>query len=47
MPWMAPRDDLNSHQSIWLTFVARLKPGVSRTQAEASARAAVAFAARL
>ena len=30
MPWMAPRDDLNNHQSIWLTLVARLKPGVSR-----------------
>ena len=36
MPWMAPRDDLNSHQSIWLTLVARLKPGVTRPQAEAS-----------
>ncbi len=36
MPWMAPRDDLNNHQSIWLTLVARLKPGVTRTQAEAS-----------
>jgi predicted permease len=36
MPWMAPRDDLNSHQSIWLTLVARLKPGVSMSQAEAS-----------
>jgi predicted permease len=36
MPWMAPRDDLNNHQSIWLTLVARLKPGVSRTQAESS-----------
>jgi putative ABC transport system permease protein len=36
MPWMAPRDDLNNHQSIWLTLVARLKPGVSRQQAEAS-----------
>ena len=30
MPWMAPRDDLNNHQSIWLTLVARLKPGVKR-----------------
>ncbi|MFY9852466.1 MAG: ABC transporter permease, partial [Terracidiphilus sp.] len=28
MPWMAPRDDLNNHQSIWLTLVARLKPGI-------------------
>jgi len=36
MPWMAPRDDLNSHQSIWLTLAARLKPGVSPSQAEAS-----------
>ena len=36
MPWMAPRDDLNNHQSIWLTIVARLKPGVSATQAQAS-----------
>ncbi|MGA2537909.1 MAG: ABC transporter permease [Terracidiphilus sp.] len=36
MPWMAPRDDLNNHQSIWLTVVARLKPGVSAAQAQAS-----------
>lgn len=36
MPWTAPRDDLNNHQSIWLTLVARLKPGVSRVQAESS-----------
>jgi predicted permease len=36
MPWMAPRDDLNNHQSIWLTIVARLKPGVPATQAQAS-----------
>jgi hypothetical protein len=36
MPWMAPRDDLNNHQSIFLTLVARLKPGVSSAQAEAS-----------
>jgi predicted permease len=36
MPWMGPRDDLNNHQSIWLTLVARLKPGVSPSQAEAS-----------
>lgn len=35
MPWMAPRDDLNNHQSIWLTLVARLKPGINATQAEA------------
>jgi predicted permease len=36
MPWMAPRDDLNNHQSIWLTLIARLKPGVTASQAEAS-----------
>ena len=36
MPWTAPRDDLNSHQSVWLTLIARLKPGVSVRQAEAS-----------
>jgi putative ABC transport system permease protein len=36
MPWMAPRDDLNNHQSVFLTLVARLKPGVSMSQAEAS-----------
>jgi putative ABC transport system permease protein len=35
MPWMAPRDDLNSHKSLWLTLIARLKPGVTRQQAEA------------
>jgi predicted permease len=36
MPWMSPRDDLNNHQSIWLTLVARLKPGVTPQAAEAS-----------
>ena len=36
IPWKAPSDDLNNHQSAWLTMVARLKPGVSITQAEAS-----------
>ena len=36
MPWMAPRDNLNRHDSIWLTLVARLKPGVSISQSEAS-----------
>ena len=35
MPWMAPRDDLNNHKSLWLTLVARLKPGVTRPQAQA------------
>jgi predicted permease len=36
MPWMAPRDDLNNHKSLWLTLVARRKPGASISQAEAS-----------
>jgi len=36
MPWTAPRDDLNNHQSVFLTLVARLKPGVSISRAEAS-----------
>jgi putative ABC transport system permease protein len=36
MPWMAPRDDLNNHQSVFLTLVARLKPGVTPSQAQAS-----------
>ena len=36
IPWRAPLDDLNNHQSAWLTAVARLKPGVTRQQAEAS-----------
>ncbi|MFZ0745484.1 MAG: ABC transporter permease [Terracidiphilus sp.] len=36
MPWMAPRENLTNHQSIWLTLVARLKPGVGNSQAEAS-----------
>ncbi len=36
LPSMAPRDPLNNHQYIWLTLIARLKPGVTTTQAEAS-----------
>jgi putative ABC transport system permease protein len=36
MPWTAPLDNLNNHQSVWLTLVARLKPGVTDAQAEAS-----------
>jgi predicted permease len=36
MPWMAPRENLTNHQSIWLTLVARVKPGVTTAQAEAS-----------
>ncbi|HTW45489.1 MAG TPA: ABC transporter permease [Acidobacteriaceae bacterium] len=36
MPWMATRHNLTNHQSIWLTIVARLKPGVTREQAQTS-----------
>jgi putative ABC transport system permease protein len=36
IPWRAPLDDLNNHKSAWLTLVARLKPGMTREQAEAS-----------
>jgi predicted permease len=36
LPWTAPLDNLRNHQSIWLTLIARLKPGVTREQAEAS-----------
>lgn len=36
MPWTEQRDDLRNHQSVWLTLIARLKPGVTRQQAEAS-----------
>ncbi len=35
VPWMVMTDNLNNHRSIWLTLVARLKPGVTRAQAEA------------
>lgn len=36
IPWRRPLDDLSNHQSVWLTLVARLKPGVSAAQAQAS-----------
>jgi putative ABC transport system permease protein len=36
MPSMAPRDILNNHQFLWLTLIARLKPGVTASQSEAS-----------
>lgn len=36
MPWTSTRDNLHNHKSIWLTLIARLKPGVTRQQAEAS-----------
>ena len=35
MPGTEPLDNRNNHQSFWLTLVARLKPGVSRAEAEA------------
>ncbi len=36
MPWMAPLDDLNNHQSVFLTLMARRKPNVTNSQAQAS-----------
>lgn len=36
MPWTATRNNHTNHQSVWLTLVARLKPGVTRSQAETS-----------
>jgi predicted permease len=36
LPWRAPIDDLNNHKSVWLTLVARLKPGMTIPKAEAS-----------
>jgi predicted permease len=36
MPGSAPADVLNNHQSVWLSVVARLKPGVGVAQAQAS-----------
>jgi putative ABC transport system permease protein len=36
IPWRVPIDDLKNRQSSWLTTVARLKPGVTVSQAEAS-----------
>ncbi len=36
MPWMVPRKNFTNRRSLWLTLVARLKPGVSIAQAEAS-----------
>jgi putative ABC transport system permease protein len=35
LPWLAPSTPLNNHKYIWLTLIARLKPGVTMTQAEA------------
>jgi len=36
MPWVSPRDNLNSHKSLWLTVVARLKPGTTIEHAQAA-----------
>ena len=36
IPSMAPDDNLNSHQAIWLTLIGRLRPGISLQQAQAS-----------
>ncbi|KAA6457958.1 ABC transporter permease [Acidobacteria bacterium AB60] len=36
IPWRAPIDDLKNHQSVWMVLVARLKPGVTAAQAQAS-----------
>jgi putative ABC transport system permease protein len=36
MPWAAPGHRLDNHQNIWLTLVARLKPGATAAQAQAS-----------
>jgi predicted permease len=36
LPWRAPMDDLKNHKSAWLTLVARLKPGMTIAQSQAS-----------
>jgi putative ABC transport system permease protein len=36
MPWRSSLDDLSNHQAIWLTLIARLQPGRTIPQAEAS-----------
>ena len=36
IPWRAPLDDLKNHRSVWLTTVARLKPGMTYARAQAS-----------
>ncbi len=43
MPWTAARDDLNNHKSVWLTLVARLKPGVTRATGSGKPRSSLAF----
>jgi predicted permease len=36
MPWTAPLHRLDNRQALWLTIVARLKPGVTMAQAQAN-----------
>lgn len=36
IPWRAPMDDLNNRRSVWLTLVARLKPGITIQGAQAA-----------
>jgi len=36
IPWMAPLDSLNNRKDAWLSLVARMKPGVTIPQAQAS-----------
>jgi len=36
LPWSVSRHNLDNHQSLWMTVVARLKPGVTIPQAQAS-----------
>ncbi len=36
MPWRAKNHDLDNHQAVWLTVVARLKPGMRAERAQAS-----------
>src|SRR6202789_68065 len=36
MPWRLSRENLNNHQSIWLTLIARLEPGRTIAHAQAS-----------
>lgn len=35
IPWRSVLNDLSNHQAVWLTLVARLKPGISIAQAQA------------
>ncbi|HTB97098.1 MAG TPA: ABC transporter permease [Terracidiphilus sp.] len=35
LPWRTPLEDLTNHRAAWLTLVARLKPGITSSQAQA------------